>query len=177
MESLHRTSHFLPFTFSARNQLQIVVPFGFTLSLQWPVSVEQKIRVSKLRKSSLFNVKNLPVLFFNLKKFNFFKRYQKITLKHFSTMHQTIEESRKRADSKKRPFQHKDQKPPIPPQTTDSNRNTNGDTSKHGSVSSIVRSPSISSNSISSSNQKTGKNGNEKEENGEKPKNGTTTKR
>jgi hypothetical protein len=85
-------------------------------------------------------------------------------------MHQTIEESRKRADSRKRPFQQrKDQKPPIPPQVTDANRN--GDTSKHGSVSSIVRSPSISSNSISSSTQKTSKNGND--ENTERTRNAT----
>lgn len=75
------------------------------------------------------------------------------------TMHQTMEESRKRSnlDPKRRlfsrnPIQNKDQKPPIPP-------DRNGDAPKQGSVNSIVRSPSNSSNSVSSSTQKADKNG------------------
>lgn len=75
------------------------------------------------------------------------------------TMLQTMEEGRKRSNvnNRRRSFQRPDidQKPPIPPQTIDPNRTvSNVDASKHGSVSSIARSPSISSNSITSSTQK-----------------------
>lgn len=86
------------------------------------------------------------------------------------TIHQ-MEESRKRSSSntKRRPFQRnplqsKDQKPPLPPSQSSTDANKNGDTSKHGSLSSIVRSPSNSSNSIGSSTQKATKNGKNREE-------------